>query len=648
MKKFIEELKRRNVIKASLAYLVISWIIVQVAQAVLPTFGAPDWVLKALIIGLAIGLPIWIIISWIYEITPAVIVLTLNLSLFSSNPDKEFSIAVIPFDNIRVDEDKDWLSQNFTQSINSYISKVKKLKVIDSYSTSQYLNTVKTNAEIGKELKVSYLLRGNVTQIKNKLSITVELVDVVSNTVDWSESYNEIIEEDPLKLQQEVSQKIVAQLKVALTPIDKKALEKSLTINQEASIYFTEGVNVANKRTSKNKDSVLSISANLFQKAIDLDSTYADAYAEMAFILRMLADENEIFKNTPNMARTYTTLGAIEAFHKKNWKKAKEYYDRALAIKPNDASTNHYYALYLIVKEKPDYEKAFEHINIAYKLNPFSNPIIVTVVIELLRAEKVFEAEEFYKKNSHILSEDAKVILERRIFDAKVKKEIFEKKDWTEAINLYHREIVIDSTNSYLFRILAEAYNEILNDDINYLKYAKKAYELGELYSENVSTYFSSDNATTYYMSLLKSKKFKEAYNLLQDDYFSSLFLEQSKLYLNIYYHYYKRNYSKAQISIDNHIYNDDFELSKNYAQQNKVIKVDSILNIGALNAYEKAIVFAILKERDSMYYYIDNEKHTDNILKFNGSIEVNPYRKEDRYKAFLRKNYLPITHWNE
>ena len=63
MKKFIEELKRRNVIKASLAYLVIAWIIVQVAQAVLPTFGAPDWVLKALIIGLAIGLPIWIIIS---------------------------------------------------------------------------------------------------------------------------------------------------------------------------------------------------------------------------------------------------------------------------------------------------------------------------------------------------------------------------------------------------------------------------------------------------------------------------------------------------------------------------------------------------------------------------------------------------------
>ena len=70
MKKFIEELKRRNVIKASLAYLVIAWIIIQVAIAVLPTFGAPDWVIQTIIIIMAIGLPIWIIISWIYDISP--------------------------------------------------------------------------------------------------------------------------------------------------------------------------------------------------------------------------------------------------------------------------------------------------------------------------------------------------------------------------------------------------------------------------------------------------------------------------------------------------------------------------------------------------------------------------------------------------
>jgi len=70
MNKFLNELKRRNVIKATIAYLVVAWIIIQVAIAVLPTFGAPEWVTQAIIIILAIGLPIWIIISWIYDITP--------------------------------------------------------------------------------------------------------------------------------------------------------------------------------------------------------------------------------------------------------------------------------------------------------------------------------------------------------------------------------------------------------------------------------------------------------------------------------------------------------------------------------------------------------------------------------------------------
>jgi len=70
MGKFLQELKRRNVIKSTVAYLVVAWIIIQVATAVLPIFGAADWILQALIIALVIGLPIWIVISWVYDITP--------------------------------------------------------------------------------------------------------------------------------------------------------------------------------------------------------------------------------------------------------------------------------------------------------------------------------------------------------------------------------------------------------------------------------------------------------------------------------------------------------------------------------------------------------------------------------------------------
>ena len=149
-------------------------------------------------------------------------------------------------------------------------------------------------------------------------------------------------------------------------------------------------------------------------------------------------------------------------------------------------------------------------------------------------------------------------------------------------------------------------------------------------------------------MSLLKTEKFKEANNLLQNNYFSSLFLGQSRLVLIIEYHYYIGDYNKVQTSHEIYVYSTNFELSILYAQQNEIKKVHSILKKNVLKAYEKAIVFAILKEKDSMYYYMDKEEEIENIFRINGSIEVDPYRKEERYKTFLKKNYLPLTHPNK
>ena len=696
MKKFIEELKRRNVIKSTIAYLVVAWILLQVVNQLLDTFNSPDWIEQAFTVALAIGLPIWIVISWIYELTPqgiekttkdseselvaqatnkrlnvfiiaslsiAVIVLTLNLSFFSSDPNQELSIAVIPFENIKVDQDNDWLSQDFTQNVNSYLSKVKKLRVIDSYSARKYKDTDKTNTEIGEELDVSYVLRGFVTQLNNKLSITVELTDVISNSVYWSDSYDEKFEKDPLRLQQEVSKKIVTELKLALTLNDEKVLDNLLTKSQEASIYFNEGVRIADSRTVKDQDSILGVSANLFQKAIDLDPNYADAYAELAFIMRLMKEQNAVFNNKnklktidslvkkaleidPNSSRAYTTLGWWEAMNR-DWNKAKEYYDKALAIKPNDATNLHYYALYFANKPERDPEKALEYTRIAHKLNPFSLPINTNMIIYLLRNEKTIEAEEFYNKNSHVLT-GARKRLKELIIDSKIEKECIEKRDWAIAITLYHKEIDLDSTNSTLYRRLAISYKNILFDNKNYLKYAKKAYEVGELYAQNNDQNRYSFNADEYFFALLKNKKFKEADNLLHDEYFKSLNGGSSLFYYNNYINYYQGNYSKAQAFIDSFAYNKTYELTINYAQQNKVKKVDSILNKGLLNAYEKAIVFAILKEKDSMYLTIEKEKNINIILEFNGSIEVDPYRKDERFKALLKKNYLPITHWNE
>ena len=700
MGKFFNELKRRHVIKSAIAYLVVAWVILQVGSFLLDTFNSPDWVQQALTIFLIIGLPIWLVISWIYDFTPrgfekttdesespedqliaqvtskrlntfiivslsiAVVLLIIRPSFFSSDSDKEYLIAVLPFDNIKVDQDKEWFSQNFTQNINSYISKVQKLKVIDSYSARQIKDSDKSINEIAEELEVSHILRGGVTQMNDQLSITIELIDVISNTVDWSESYDEKLEDDFMRLQQEISQKIVAQLKVVLNQSDVQALDKLLTNNQEANIYFNEGVRIADNRGGLS-DSLLVASANLFQKAIDLDSNYAEAYAEMAFVLRMVSQNNEIFENTnkiktvdsllkkaleinPNSPRAYTTLGAVEFMWNKDYIKGKAYLDKALSIKPNDATTQHYTALYYALKPEKDSQNALKHIILAHKLNPFSSPISVTIIRELLGVGKIEEAEAFFNKNSHVFPVVGRRSLKVAIIDNKIEKTCIERKDWSEAINLYQQEIQIDATNSILYMRLAEAYKDILNDDVNYVKNAKKAYEIGNVHEQNQTEDDWSDNANLYFISLLKTKQFDKANQLMTDPYFSTLFSDFSKSYLVFNYQYFSENYNEAEKFIESFIYTHHFDLAIAHAQQNEIKKVRSILDKDVLNAYQKAIVFAILKERDSMYYYMDKENKIGNKLLINGSIELDDYRKEDRYKAFLKKNYLPITQWNK
>lgn len=690
MKKFIEKLKRRNVIKATIAYLVFAWLILQVFSILLPILNAPEWVLQALTMILAIGLPIWVIISWFYQITPegiekttddsgselvgqatnkrlnafiiaglslAVLILSFNLFSTSATPNKELSLAVIPFDNIRVDENYEWVSSNFTENIHSYLAKISKLAVIDSYSSRQYKDTQKSNAEIGKELNVTYLVRAAITQLKGRLTIKMELIDVHSNKVDWSDTFHVILEGDLLKLHQQTAQKIVNQLKVELTNTDNEVLKSLPTKSLEANLYFNDGVRTADLRGPHNEDSILPLSVKLFQKAIDIDPDYADAYAEMAFVMRLITEDHEVFKNSnkfekidslnnkslelnPNTVRAYTNLGKLQDDRFGDFKKTKSFYDKALSIKSYDATTHHYLYLYYTFKPEPDQNKALEHIRIAHRLNPFSWPISASLAICLGETGQWEEAKAFFESSvlySGFNYEDFSA-------ERKLMWEMEQKQDWLEYIDYLHAEIKKDSINSSLYRKLGVAYKEILNDSESYLVYAKKAYQLKQLYSKDDDSDWESADA--YYFALLENGRFEEAKQLLADENFNKIYFSQYFKYLEFYLHYYEGKYSTVEEILGEIIYEKNYELLITYAQQRKMNKIDSIFKVIGPDAKLKATTYAILEERDSMYYYLNN--HNLDFRTINGFHAFDPYRKEARFKAMLKKNYLPLTHWNE
>ncbi len=682
MNKFFEELKRRNVIKSTLAYLVVVWVLLQVFQMLLPMVDAPDWTLKGITIIMAIGLPIWIIVSWVYDITAqgiekttkdseneivtqatskrlntfiivslsiAVIVMGLKLSNVFSASDKQYAIAILPFDNIQVDEGNEWLSAGFTQDVNSYISKVSNLRVTDSHSTRKYKDSDKTNTEIAKELDVSYILRGTLRQLKDKLNITVELIDAISNRVVWSENYEEIFEDDALNIQQQVSQKIVEQLKIKLTPEDEKSLKKFPTKNKEAYKLFIKGQDLADTRTRENLEKAL----KLYQQAVILDTSYAEAYAEIGHMYYFLGREGAIniqkadkkikeysdkaLSINPNISRAYSIL-ALRLFLSSDsldLDKMRMYFEKAIEINPNDAMAYEQLATFYI--KIYDIEKSMTLITEAQRLDPLSGRINFAYCLNLALIGKFEEAEEHYNKTKYLFDDIRENISFSYIIQERAKKISIEKKDWNEAIKFYHKEIKKDSTKSYLFSELGSAYDLILNDDINYLKYTKKAYSKD-------STNFRE--AMSYCYALIENKKFKEAKILMNTNNFKSLFTERKtlELYILFYYHYYKKNYKKTQEILIDDMFNRAYqEKLLHLAQIGKVKEVYQLFKRQEISNSDKAFAFAILKEKDSMYNYL-MKSSIDDAQMINSRFEFDPYRKEERYKEFLRKKLF--THY--
>jgi len=684
MNKFFEELKRRNVIKSALAYLVVAWVLLQVFEILLPMVNAPEWSLKGLTLLMAIGLPIWIVISWIYDISPegiektskdsdnelkteltnkrlnvfiiaslsiAVVVLTLNLSFFSSDSDKRFAIAVLPFERINTNDEDDWFSTGLAIDIRTYLSKIKNLTVISESAVNEALDSKKPISEIAELLGVSHFVGGSVTQIKNNIKITVHLTDSRSHKDVWSDNYVRSFD-DPFVIQSDVSQHVVEGLEITLTTEEEKTLEKYPTENMEAYNLFSKGRLINDSR--KKEDLESNIKYN--EEAIALDPNFAEAYAEIGqstFLLRNYYNYGEGIKKAipylekalqldANNAMAYGVKGAMTS-NKGNWKEAKEYFEKAIALDPNSATIRYQYAIHAEQKEAVIFNS---QITIGQKLDPLSPLVGHMFFLNLIRKEKIEEAEKYYNKYSFLFKKAGEQLEKKSILIA------YKNKDWTAAIRFYEKEIEKNPNNAILNRKLGEAYDGILIDEINYLKYTKKAYELD---STNL------DNGVEYHNALLRNNDFSEAKKLMQGENFKTLFDPKENLNILFYYYYYQENYKKAQeVFKKGSLINDNFQKALIFAQLGDRESIDSLIVNNLIGKYSKAYSYAILKEKDSMYYYLERISLFDasrtpvrsyrwwGFRNVNSWKEFDPYRKEERYKVILKKNYLPITHWNE
>jgi TolB-like protein/tetratricopeptide (TPR) repeat protein len=417
------ELRRRNVIRVAIAYLVTAWLVAQVAELALESFGTPDWVMKTLLFMLAIGLPFVLIFAWAFELTPegikrekdvdrsqsitqetgrkltytiiGILVVALVLSIATRGvrfgdedpvqqpeavANAQKSIAVLPFVNMSDDPDNEYFSDGISEELLNVLVKVEGLRVASRTSSFSFKGKDTSIPDIADALQVEHVLEGSVRKAGDTVRITAQLIDVKTDSHLWSETYDRKYE-DVFVIQDEISAHIVEALRVALGAGEVIETASRPTDNLEAYEDYLRGRHFWQRRGGDNIRKAIA----LFEKATAADPKFARAWSSLAAAhLTMptysgepedvhhplaLAYAEKALALDPSLAEPHAVSADLLRVQNR-WSEAEQHYLKAIELEPGNATGYLWYSEHLASVGK--LELCLENALVALELDPFN------------------------------------------------------------------------------------------------------------------------------------------------------------------------------------------------------------------------------------------------------------------------------------
>jgi TolB-like protein/Flp pilus assembly protein TadD len=396
------ELRRRNVFRVGIAYVIVAWLILQVVDVIQNILSLPEWVGKLVLLLLVLGLPFALIFAWAFELTSeglkrehevdrsqsmtprtgkkldrmiiGVLVVALAYFVFDKfvlDPSRDTelvqatteavteqatrsrsaettdkSIAVLPFVNMSDDADNEYFSDGISEEILNALAGVQDLKVVGRTSSFAFKGRNEDLRTIGEALGVSHILEGSVRKSGTKVRITAQLIKTDDGFHLWSDIYDRELT-DIFTIQDEIALAIFNQLKTHLTGDQGDHQFASPRTDLSAFDLYLE----AKQKIYLRRRVPMEQAAELLQRAIAIDPGYAPAYAQSGIVSIMLRKEQ------------YGTIPADEAFAR-----ARILFDKALSLDPESAEAWAGQGLYLT--EAGDLVQAAEALRRALAINP--------------------------------------------------------------------------------------------------------------------------------------------------------------------------------------------------------------------------------------------------------------------------------------
>jgi len=328
------------------------------------------------------------------------------LAVTASSPATK-SVAVLPFVDLSTDQSSEHLADGISDALINALSRIRDLRVPGRTSAFSFKGREVDVREIGQKLNVKTVLEGSVQVIGERLRIGAQLISVDDGFQLWSEKYDRKMG-DIFDVQDDIARAIVDTLKIEILGERDASLVKAGTANLEAHNLYLQGRYFWNKRGKKD----LQKSIEYFEKALDIDPSYALAYAGLADAYIILGNNSylpsdeafpkakgftlEALEIDNGLAEAYSSLASIKRDYEWDFEGAEREYKRAIEISPGDANAHHQYAFLLSLLGR--HEDAIKEVKLACDLDPLASRIRANVGYILYLARKYEEALEELKK----------------------------------------------------------------------------------------------------------------------------------------------------------------------------------------------------------------------------------------------------------
>src|SRR5438045_5272822 len=270
---FFAELKRRNVYKVAVAYIIAGWALSQGIAQVFPVFEVPNWIIRFIVVLIVIGFPVALVLAWAFELTPEGLKRTEDVDAAATRNTKSHawvyvviigalfsiglfmlgrygfrpkssslvetsakSIAVLPFGNLSRDPDNEYFAAGIQDEIITRLAQISDLKVISCSSTQRYKGSAENLRQIASELGVTNNLEGSVQTANDQEHVNVQLLNAMTDSHLWADTFDRKLT-DVFGVESEIAKTIADTLSAKLTGREAATLDAGQEDNNEGHAF---------------------------------------------------------------------------------------------------------------------------------------------------------------------------------------------------------------------------------------------------------------------------------------------------------------------------------------------------------------------------------------------------------------------------